>query len=181
MTGSVLAANNNRRPSTVPRPAARASDIVELRRPLAAGLVLSGMIAVAVFVGGSFANLSGAVIAPGMVVVDGNTKKIQHPQGGVIGQILVRNGTPVSAGDLLVKLDDTQTRASLGIISSQLTELLGRKARLAAERDGLDDLAFPPEFTTVGPEAGRVASGEQRLFQARLISANGQKAQLGER
>ena len=181
MTASVLAANNNRHTPRVPRPAAQASDVAELRRPLTAGLVLSGMIAVAVFVGGSFANLSGAVIASGMVVVDGNTKKIQHPQGGVIGQILVRNGTRVSAGDLLVKLDDTQTRASLGIISSQLTELLGRKARLAAERDGLDNLAFPLEFTTVGPEAKRVASGEQRLFQARLTSANGQKAQLGER
>jgi HlyD family secretion protein len=181
MTVSVLAENNKRHTRPVPRPAARASDVAELRRPLIAGLVLSGMIAVAVFVGGSFANLSGAVIAAGMVVVDGNIKKIQHPQGGVIGEILVRNGTRVSVGDLLVKLDDTQTRASLGIISSQLTELLGRKMRLAAERDGLDDLAFPSEFTTVGPEAERVVSGEQRLFQARVTSANGQKAQLGER
>jgi HlyD family secretion protein len=156
-------------------------DIAELRRPLVVGLVLSGLIVLSLFVGGSFANLSGAVIAFGIMVVDSNTKKVQHPQGGVIGQIFVRNGTRVSAGDLLVKLDDTQTRASLGIISSQLTELLGRKTRLAAERDGLDDLAFPPEFTTGGSEADRVANGEQRLFQARLTSANGQKAQLGER
>jgi HlyD family secretion protein len=181
MAASVPAPNTNKRSLTITRPATKTLDVAELRRPLVAGLVLSVMIVVAVFVGGSFAKLSGAVIASGMVVVDGNIKKIQHPQGGVIGQILVRNGTRVSAGDLLVKLDDTQTRASLGIISSQLTELLGRKARLAAERDALDDLVFPPEFAAVGPDAERVASGEQRLFQARLTSSNGQKAQLGER
>jgi HlyD family secretion protein len=115
------------------------------------------------------------------VVVDGNSKKIQHQQGGVIGEILVRDGSRVSAGDLVVKLDDTQARALLGIVTSQLTELLGRKTRLAAERDDQDDLEFPPGFTTSGPEAERVASGERRLFHARLASANGQKAQLGER
>jgi len=81
-------------------------------------------------------------------VVEGNSKKIQHQQGGVIGQILVRDGSRVAAGDLLVKLDDTQARALLGIVTSQLTELLGRKARLAAERDDRDDLEFPPGFTT---------------------------------
>jgi HlyD family secretion protein len=116
-----------------------------------------------------------------MVVVDGNSKKIQHQQGGVIGEILVRDGSRVSAGDLVVKLDDMQARALLGIVTSQLTELLGRKTRLAAERDDRDDLEFPPGFTTSGPEAERVASGERRLFHARLASANGQKAQLGER
>jgi HlyD family secretion protein len=144
-------------------------------------LALSGLIALAVFVWGSVATLSGAVIAHGIVVVDGNSKKIQHQQGGVIGEILVRDGSRVSAGDLLVKLDDTQARALLGIVTSQLTELLGRKTRLAAERDDQDDLEFPPGFTTSGPEAERVASGERRLFHARLASANGQKAQLGER
>jgi HlyD family secretion protein len=133
-----------------------------------------------VFVGGSLANLSGAVIAPGIVVVDSNAKKVQHPHGGVIERILVRNGSRVSAGDLIVTLDDTQTRASLAIITSQL-ELIGRKARLAGERDGVDDLVFPPEFQSFGSDAERVADGETRLFQARLTSANGQKAQLGER
>jgi HlyD family secretion protein len=181
MTASVVALNNKLRLSKEIRPAARPADIAELRRPLAIGLALSGLIALAVFVWGSVATLSGAVIAHGIVVVDGNSKKIQHQQGGVIGEILVRDGSRVSAGDLLVKLDDTQARALLGIVTSQLTELLGRKTRLAAERDDLDDLEFPPGFTTSGPEAERVASGERRLFHARLASANGQKAQLGER
>jgi HlyD family secretion protein len=181
MTASVVVLNNNLRPSKEIRPAATPADVAELRRPLAIGLALSGLIALAVFVWGSVATLSGAVIAHGIVVVDGNSKKIQHQQGGVIGEILVRDGSRVSAGDLLVKLDDTQARALLGIVTSQLTELLGRKTRLAAERDDQDDLEFPPGFTTSGPEAERVASGERRLFHARLASANGQKAQLGER
>ena len=181
MTASVVALNNNLRPSKEIRPAATPADVAELRRPLAIGLALSGLIALAVFVWGSVATLSGAVIAHGIVVVDGSSKKIQHQQGGVIGEILVRDGSRVSAGDLLVKLDDTQARALLGIVTSQLTELLGRKTRLAAERDDQDDLEFPPGFTTSGPEAERVASGERRLFHARLASANGQKAQLGER
>jgi HlyD family secretion protein len=181
MTASVVALNKNLRPSKDIRPAATPADVAELRRLLAIGLALSGLIALAVFVWGSVATLSGAVIAHGMVVVDGNSKKIQHQQGGVIGEILVRDGSRVSAGDLVVKLDDMQARALLGIVTSQLTELLGRKTRLAAERDDRDDLEFPPGFTTSGPEAERVASGERRLFHARLASANGQKAQLGER
>lgn len=181
MTASVVALNNNLRRSKDIRPAATPADVAELRRPLAIGLALSGVIALAVFVWGSVATLSGAVIANGIVVVDGSSKKIQPLQGGAIGEILVRDGSHVSAGDLLVKLDDTQARALLGIVTSQLTELIGRKARLAAERDDRDDLEFPPDFTTSGPEAERVASGERRLFHARLASANGQKAQLGER
>src|SRR6202048_1131090 len=144
-------------------------------------LAFSALLRLAFFVWAGVARLSGAVIAHGIVVVDGNSKKIQHQQGGVIGEILVRDGSRVSAGDLLVKLDDTQARALLGIVTSQLTERLGSKTRLAAERDDQDDLEFPPGFTTSGPEAERVASGERRLFHARLASANGQKAQLGER
>jgi HlyD family secretion protein len=171
-----VSARQDRRPKE-----GRAPDTAALRRPLLAGLLLSGAIVLVIFAGGSLAKLSGAVIAPGIVVVDSNAKKIQHPNGGVIERILVRNGSRVSAGDLLVKLDDTQTRASLGIIASQLTEFTGRKVRLAGERDGVDDLAFPPEFRSLGSDAERVADGETRLFQARLASANGQKAQLRER
>ncbi len=181
MTASILPLNKSLGTRSEVRLAAKSPDVAELRRPLAAGLALCGLIVLAIFVWGSFAKLSGAVIAHGIVVVDSNSKKIQHAHGGMILQILVRNGTRVAAGDVLVRLDDTQTRASLGIVTSQLTELIGRKARLAAERDDLRDLSFPPEFISSGPDAERVASGERRLFEARLTSANGQKAQLGER
>jgi len=181
MTTSIVALNDNSRRSKEIRPPTTRADSAEMRRPLAIGLAISGLIVLAVFVWGSVATLSGAVIANGMVVVDGSSKQIQPPQGGVIGEILVKDGTRVSAGDLLVKLDDTQARASLGIVTSELTELLGRKARLSAESDGRSDLEFPPGFTVSDPEAEHVANGERRLFLARLESANGQKDQLGER
>jgi HlyD family secretion protein len=180
VTALIVDLNNNSRPPKEIRPAATPADVAELRRPLAIGLAISGLIVVAIFVWGSIATLSGAVVANGMVVVDGSSKRIQPLQGGVIGEILVKDGSYVSAGDLLVKLDDTQARASLGIVTSQLTELLGRKVRLAAERDDRDDLEFPLGFFASDPEAERVASGERRLFHARLTSANGRKEQLGE-
>ena len=158
-----------------------AANAADLQRPLIIGLVLSAFIVAVIFVWGSVATLAGAVVAHGMVVVDGSSKKIQPPQAGVVGEILVRNGSRVSAGDLLVRLDDTQARASLGIVSTQLTELSGRKLRLAAERDELSELVFPPDFAGTSPDALRVITGERRLFDARFASANGQKSQLRER
>jgi HlyD family secretion protein len=127
MTASVVVLNKTSRSSTQIRPAPVPADIAEMRRPLTIGLAVSAMIGLAVFVWGSVATLSGAVIAHGIVVVDGSSKKIQHQQGGVVGEILVKDGSRVSAGDLLVRLDDTQARALLGIVTSQLTELIGRK------------------------------------------------------
>jgi HlyD family secretion protein len=171
MTALIVDLKNNSRPSKEIRPAAPPADVAELRRPLAIGLTISGLIVVAIFVWGSIATLSGAVVANGMVVVDGSSKRIQPLQGGVIGEILVKDGSYVSAGDLLVKLDDTQARASLGIVTSQLTELLGRKVRLAAERDDRDDLNSA-RFTASDP--GRACRQRRALFRARLI-ANGRK------
>src|ERR1700760_230700 len=158
MTASILFLDKARRPDEAPPPPDR-SDAVEMRRPIRIGLILSALIVLAIFVWGSFARLSGAVIARGIVVVDGNSKKIQHQQGGMIREILVKDGSRVNAGDLLVRLDDTQTRASLGIVTAQLTELTGRKLRLAAERDGLGELALPETFLASGPDAERVANG----------------------
>jgi HlyD family secretion protein len=152
-----------------------------MRWRLATGVALSLILMLTIFGWVAVAQLAGAVIASGVVVIDNNSKKVQAPLGGVIGEILVRNGDHVAAGDLLVKLDDTQMQASLGIIRSQLAETLGRKARLIAERDAADRVQFPAELMEMGAEAERVVEGEQRLFEARIISMEGQKAQLGER
>ena len=126
-------------------------------------------------------SISGAVVASGLVVIESSVKKVQHPTGGVVGAILVKNGEHVSAGDLLLRLDDTQMRSNLGVITSQLTELIGRKARLAAERDGAATVEFPAGFDLSDDEARRVSSGERRLFSAKRKSIDGQKAQLKER
>ena len=82
--------------------------------------------------------IAGALIAQGSIVVDFNVKKVQHPTGGVVGKLNVQDGDRVKAGDILVQLDDTVTRANLAIVTKGLDELAARKARLEAERDGAD-------------------------------------------
>ncbi len=129
----------------------------------------------------STAKLAGAVIGTGHVVVDSNIKKVQHPTGGIVGEIGVKNGDLVAAGQIVMRLDATQTRAALGMVVAQLTEMHGRRARLAAERDDAETITFPAGFEQQGGEAVRVASGERRLLEARRRTAEGQKGQLKER
>ena len=108
-----------------------------IRRHFGAGID-RGALCLCLGVGGWAATteLSGAVIAHGTVVVDSEVKRVQHPTGGVVGELHVREGDRVAAGDVLVRLDQTQTRANFEIISKSLDELVARQARLEAERDG---------------------------------------------
>ena len=107
----------------------------EFHRRMVFGLAVVALLFVVFGGWAASASLSSAVIAPGRVVVDSSIKKIQHPTGGIVKEINVKNGDRVEAGDILLRLDDTQTRATLGIVQSQLIELTAREARLAAERD----------------------------------------------
>ena len=150
-------------------------------RRVAFSMILIGMLILGLGGWAAVSNLNGAVVAGGQIVVESFVKKVQHPTGGVVGAILVKTGDHVNAGDIIIKLDDTQTRANLGVITGQLTELNGRKARLIAERDGLDKIEFPEGFEATGVEAERVAAGERRLIEAKRKSAAAQKAQLSER
>jgi HlyD family secretion protein len=127
--------------------------------------------------------ISGAVIAPGVLVVDTNVKKVQHPTGGVVGEIRARDGDRVSIGDIVVRLDETVTRANLGIVLRGLDELVARKARLEAERDGLEGIAFPSEFIErLGElQVATIVAGERKLFDLRQSARIGQKSQLRER
>ena len=127
--------------------------------------------------------LQGAVIAPGTLVVESNIKKVQHPTGGVVGEILVKEGDQVEAGQIVMRLDDTVTRATLGVLQSQLDELKAREARLRAELEGDETVTFPIELVSGSQAAGIAAaiSGEKRLFEARKQLRNGQRAQLRER
>lgn len=127
--------------------------------------------------------LSGAVVSPGTLVVDTNVKKVQHPTGGVVGEIHVRDGARVEAGDLVLRLDDTVTRANLAIVVKSLDELEARQARLKAERDELDIVAFPAALLSRVSivEIGELIKEETRLFEIRKATRSGQKAQLRER
>jgi HlyD family secretion protein len=127
--------------------------------------------------------LSGAVIAPGTVVVQSFVKKVQHPTGGVVGEILVKEGDSVKEGQVVLRLDGTVTRATYLALRSQLDELLVRESRLLTERDDGTELQFPPQLTSRrdNPAVADAFSGEQKLFEARLNSRNGQRSQLRQR
>jgi HlyD family secretion protein len=127
--------------------------------------------------------LAGALIAPGSVVVDSNVKKVQHPTGGVVGELRVRDGDRVKAGDVVVRLDETVTRANLAIVTKGLDEMTARKARLVAERDGADHVTFPPDLLKRQnePDAGSAIASEKKLFELRRNSRDGQRAQLRQR
>ena len=127
------------------------------------------------------AELSGAIMAPGSIVVDRHTKKLQHKDGGIVAAINVRPGDTVKAGDTLIRLDDTQTKAEIGIIRSQIVELTGRKARLTAERDGAGEITFPAGFDSLAAEASQVRTGETRLFNENRKSRQSQREQLTAR
>ncbi len=126
------------------------------------------------------ARLHGAVIAVGQVVVDGHSKKIQHASGGIVRKILVKNGDRVETGNTIAELEETQTKAALGVITTQLTELQARRARHAATRDNAEKIIFPESLLSL-PGATSIAVGEQHLFDVNRTTRDGQRAQLKER
>ena len=127
--------------------------------------------------------LAGAVIAPGTIVVESSVKKVQHPTGGVVGEILVKEGDEVEVGQIVLRLDDTVTKATLGVVRSQLDELLAREARLLAERDDAHVIVFPAQLTSGHEDASAATAvaGERRLFESRRSARTGQRSQLRER
>lgn len=155
------------------------------KRSAAFGLlprVIAGSALAILLIGGvggwaATAKLAGAVISPGIVVVDQNLKSVQHRDGGIVSQIAVEEGDHVEIGQVLFRLDDVQTKAEKSIVDAQSTELIARRARLLAERDGLADVAFPPIYAT-DPTAAVFAAGELRMFQGQLASRESKKQQL---
>jgi HlyD family secretion protein len=150
--------------------------------------LIIGLAVVAILAGGlggwaSTAEISGALIAPGAIVVDSNVKKVQHPTGGVVGELLARDGDIVKAGDVIVRLDDTVTKASLAIVTKNLDGLLARAARLQAEQQGLTKIVFPATLLDRAddPDVKNVIASETKLFEVRTTGRVGQKAQLRER
>ena len=166
--------------SSVPMSESRQS----IRKHMIAGLAIVIFLAFGVGGWAGTVKMSGAIIAPGQIVVDSNVKKVQHPTGGIVGQLLVHDGDRVKAGQVLVRLDDTVTRANLAIVTKGLTELEARKARLESERDGDDSVKFPPDLVAQAqssPDVAAVLEGERRLFALRRAARVGQKAQLQQR
>ena len=145
--------------------------------------LLAGALIVLVLAGGvggwaATTQIAGALIAQGSVVVDSNVKKVQHPTGGIVGELRVRDGDRVKAGDIVVRLDDTVTRANLAIVTKGLDELAARKARLEAERDGADTVKFPAELLARANEPIRRRCDGQR---AQAVRASPHRARSARR
>lgn len=152
------------------------------RQPLMIGFVATALLVFGIGGWAAATQISGAVIAPGKLVVDTNVKKVQHPTGGVVGELLAKDGDRVKQGDVVVRLDGTQARSSLAVVSKALDELVARQARNEAERDGDKAVEFPAELVARkdDPEVARLIAGEQKLFEMRKVAREGQKAQLRE-
>jgi HlyD family secretion protein len=150
---------------------------------IVAGIVVVAVLTIGVGGWAGTTDVTSALIAPGSIVVDSNVKKVQHPTGGIVGEVRVRDGDRVKLGDVVVRLDETVTRANLAVVTKGLNELSARKARLEAERDGADAIRFPPELLsrTQEPEVAAVMGSERKLFELRHTARTGQKAQLRQR
>lgn len=128
--------------------------------------------------------IDGAVVATGTVAVEHNIKKVQHPTGGIVKELHVTEGQYVNGGDVLIRLDDTITRANLGIVMNELVAQRARLARLQAERDSLPKIDFPNDLTMRAlsePDVANVLIGEQTVFDTRAKTRRGQRQQLTER
>ena len=154
-----------------------------IRRHALVGLVIVAILAGGVGGWAGTMKLSGALIAPGSVVVDSNVKKVQHPTGGIVGDLRVRDGDRVKSGDVVVRLDDTVTRANLAIVTKGINELTARKARLESERDGAENVVFPSDLLAraADRDVAAVIDSERKLFELRRSARLGQKEQLRQR
>jgi membrane fusion protein, type I secretion system len=154
-----------------------------IRKHLVAGLAVVLLLAGGIGGWGATVPISGALIAPGQVVVESNVKKVQHPTGGVVGEVRVRDGDLVKAGDIVVRLDETVVRANLAIVNKTLYGLWARQARLEAEQRGADSVKFPAMLLdhSSEPEVRDIIASETKLFEVRVNGRAGQKAQLRER
>ncbi len=156
-----------------------------IQRYMIVGMVIVGFVTFGIGGWAATSELTGAVIGQGVLVVDSSVKKVQHPTGGIVGELRVREGDKVLAGDILLRLDETQTLANATIVSKSFDELVARQARLEAERDNADQITFPKLLLerTRDPasEAARAIAAERSLFDLRRQARGGQKAQLKER
>ncbi|MBZ0124443.1 MAG: HlyD family type I secretion periplasmic adaptor subunit [Roseovarius sp.] len=155
----------------------------------ARGPLTVGLVGLFLLVGGfgawaAMTTISGAIIAPGRIEVDQNRQVVQHPDGGVVAAIEVGEGDTVAEGEVLVRLDGTALASRLTIAEGQLFELMARRGRLEAERDGLGEVVFDPILTEAAeerPDAARLMQGQARLFAARAESIAREIEQLEKR
>lgn len=159
----------------------------EARRWSARGPLWLGALTLLLLVGGFgswalLAEISGAIVSSGRIEVEQNRQVVQHRDGGVVAEIIVKEGDLVAPDALLIRLDATELQSRLAVVEGQLFEVLARRARLEAERDDADGLAFDPLLLEAPPGvAAELMEGQERLFEARRESAQREREQLARR
>ena len=151
--------------------------------------VILGLFGLVALLGGfaawaTMTQIAGAIIAPGRIEVDQNRQVVQHPTGGVVARIAVKEGDAVQAGDVLIRLDDTQMQSGLAIAEGQLFEIMARRARLMAERDGGETIVFDDDLLAEAEaraDVRELVEGQRNLFFARRESIKRQTEQLAKR
>jgi HlyD family type I secretion membrane fusion protein len=159
------------------------TDSLGIRLPVTIGLVVIMLFFGVLGLWSALAPLQSAAIAQGVLAVDSQRKTIQHLEGGIVEEIRVREGQRVSAGEVLVELDETQALARLDLLNGRLDAARAQEYRLRAERDGLDAIAFPTALTdrADNPDMSDIINGQQNIFAARRQSLDGQEAILERR
>jgi HlyD family secretion protein len=154
-----------------------------IRRHLLGGTVIALLLTCGLGGWAATTELAGAVVASGSIVVNSNVKKVQHPTGGIVAELLVREGAMVRAGDIVMRLDETTTRVNHSIVTKGIDDMRARKARLVAERDGSEAIGFPADLMEriSNPDVAGAVDSERKLFELRRSSRTGQKSQLGKR
>lgn len=151
------------------------------RKPVIVGALALGLLVVGLGTWASYAMIDGAVVAGGRVIVESNRQAVQHPDGGVVAELLVKEGARVKQGDVLVRLDPTLARSELAMVENQLYEVMARRGRLAAERDGADRITLDPALVAAGqvdPAMAELGAGQEALFEARRESLRQAMTQL---
>ncbi len=152
-----------------------------IEAPRRAGILIALLVFGVFGLWAALAPISGAAHAPGTVTVRSYKQVVQHLEGGMIRDILVRNGDVVEAGAPLLILDSTQSVAQLEIASAQFVALSALEARLIAERDGLESINFPAHLNTDDANAREEMNVQMQIFAARKASREGSVAVLEQR
>ena len=154
------------------------------RKPLVLGFLGIAVLAAGALGWGGYASIAGAVIASGHVEVETRNQVVEHIDGGMVGEILVRNGDIVVVGDVLVRFDDTILRTEEAILAAEYAELAARRNRLEAEFRNADEIDWDPDIAALAETDAAVREilgGQRRLFEARARALDGEAAQLRER
>jgi HlyD family type I secretion membrane fusion protein len=152
------------------------------------GSMLAGGVIIGLFFGvaglwAGLAPLGAAVVAPGVIKVEGNRKSIQHLEGGIIKELRVKEGDRVETGQTLVVLDSTQTGGAVDVLQRQYDDLHAQEARLIAERDRLPAVRFPGDLLarSAEPDVATLMRSQTGMFESRRASLSGQVALLQQK